>query len=70
MRISNPFGAELAKVSEIAEEFGLKGVGDFEEEFMYSHGLQKFGADDYLREIGSFGGVFNNELPRLNPGWI
>lgn len=67
---SNPFGVELAKVSEIAEEYGLKGVGDAEEEFMYSNGLQKFNAEDYLREIGPFGGVFNDELPTLNPGWI
>lgn len=70
MRTSNPFGAELAQVSELAEELGLRGVGDEEQEYMYSRGLRKFGAEDYLREIGPFGGVFNDELPSLNPGWI
>jgi len=66
----DPFGRELAQVSEVAEVYGLRGIGDDEEEFMYEHGLQKFCADDYLREIGHFGGAFNDEFPRLNPGWI
>ncbi|KAF8469524.1 hypothetical protein BDZ91DRAFT_792320 [Kalaharituber pfeilii] len=62
----NPFGAELAKVSELAEEYGLN-VGDVEEEYMFSHGLQKFRAEDYLQEIG---GMYSDEFPLLNPGWI
>lgn len=66
----NPFGAELAQVSEVAEVYGLRGIGDGEEEFMHEHGLHKFDADDYLREIGPFGCVFSDELPTLNPGWI
>lgn len=69
-RSNNPFGAELAKVSEIAEEFGIKGICDMDEEIMYSHGLQKFCADDYLQEIGNHAGVFGDELPLLQPGWI
>ena len=69
-RSNNPFGAELAKVSEIAEEFGIKGIGDMDEEIMCTHGLQKFCADDYLREIGHHAGVFGDELPLLLPGWI
>ena len=64
----SPFGAELAQVSEVAEVY--RGIGDPEEDFMYEHGLQKFCADDYLREIGPFGGAFNDEFPTLNPGWI
>ncbi|KAF8424614.1 hypothetical protein EV426DRAFT_84287 [Tirmania nivea] len=67
---TSPFGAELAKVSEVAEVYGLRDISDAEEEFMYSHGLQKFCADDYLREIGPLGCAFNDELPTLNPGWI
>ena len=67
---NNPFGAELAKVSEIAEEFGIKGIGDVDEEFMYSHGLQKFCADDYLQEIGNHACLFGDDLPLLEPGWI
>lgn len=53
----NPFGAELA---EIAEELGLKG-GDEEENYMYAHGLRKYNANDYLREI---------ECPLFKAGWI
>lgn len=63
---SNPFGAELAKVAEIAEEMGTE-IHDAEEEFMCSHGLQKFSATDYTSEIG---GVFEDELPTMGAGWI
>lgn len=63
---SNPFGAELAKVAEIAEEMGTE-IHDAEEEFMCSHGLQKFSATDYTSEIG---GVFEDELPTVGAGWI
>jgi len=67
MRASNnPFGAELAKVSEIAEEYGIN-VGDVDEEYMFFHGLRKFAADDYLQEIGSYDGAFCDES---NPEWI
>lgn len=63
---SNPFGAELAKVAEIAEEMGTD-IRDAEEEFMYMHGLHKFSAVDYASEIG---GVFEDELPVMGAGWI
>lgn len=50
----HPFGHELAKVSELAEELGIKdklqGMDDEEEQLM-ARGLRKFGADDYLAEI-------------------
>lgn len=69
-RTSNPFGAELAKVSEIAEDYGVS-FADAEEEYMSTHGLRKFAADDYLEEIGGlFGGVYDDELPNLTTGWI
>ena len=69
-RSNNPFGAELAKVSEIAEEFGMRGIGNVDEDIMYSHGLRKFCADDYLQEIGNHTCLFGDELPLLEPGWI
>jgi len=50
----HPFVQELAQVSEIAEEYGLKDklqVIDEEEQELASRGLCKFSADDYLGEI-------------------
>ncbi|KAI0404356.1 hypothetical protein F4802DRAFT_252616 [Xylaria palmicola] len=50
----HPFGQELAKVSELAEELGVKdklqGM-DEEEEQLRANGLRKFKAEDYLAEI-------------------
>jgi len=63
---SNPFGAELAKVSEIAEEYGVN-VNDMEYDYMCERGLQRFAADDYLAEIG---GIYADEVPVLTAGWI
>jgi len=66
---AHPFGAELAQVAEMAEEIaGLK-VVDAEEEFMVSRGLHRFRAVDYLEEIWQ-GGVFEDQLPTFNVGWI
>ncbi|KAJ2976035.1 hypothetical protein NUW58_g8192 [Xylaria curta] len=50
----HPFGQELAKVSELAEELGVKDKlqdPDEEEEQLIAKGLHKFKADDYLAEI-------------------
>ena len=57
-------------MSELAEEYSGLNVDDIDEDYMMSHGLQKFTCDDYLAEIGFGGGVYENELPRLSPGWI
>jgi hypothetical protein len=61
-RESHPFGQELAQVSEIAEEYGVKEklqVIDEEEQELASRGLCKFSADDYLGEIqGLFSTLF------------
>lgn len=59
----HPFGPELAQVSELAEEFGVKeqvaNVVDAEEEVMLAKGLLKFSADEYLSEVrGLFGAFF------------
>ena len=60
----HPFGAELAQVQEVAEEFGVRDVRiwDEEEQFLASQGLCKFAAEDYLMEIDSLmRGVFDEE---------
>jgi len=63
----HPFTKELAKVNEVAEEFGsMTMVLDEEEQEMMSKGLQKFSVSDYIQEIS--GGVFEDQLG-LNP-WI
>ncbi|MCJ1292354.1 hypothetical protein MMC34_003904 [Xylographa carneopallida] len=57
---NHPFGAELAQVNELAEDFGVQDitVWDEEEQFLVEHGLQRFTVDDYVNEIqGLFGGV-------------
>ncbi|KAI1177610.1 hypothetical protein F4777DRAFT_200722 [Nemania sp. FL0916] len=50
----HPFGQELAKVSELAEELGVKDkLQDFDDEEgqLIAKGLLKFKAEDYLSEI-------------------
>ncbi|KAI9879964.1 MAG: hypothetical protein M1830_006272 [Pleopsidium flavum] len=70
---NHPFGKELEQVNELAEEFGISDVAVFDEEegYLVSHGLMKFGAEDYLMEIqGLFGGVFEDRLLPVGSGWI
>ncbi|KAJ0164843.1 hypothetical protein CTA2_13078 [Colletotrichum tanaceti] len=51
---SHPFGHELAQVTEIAEEFGIKDDIMYEEECaLKAEGLCKFAAEDYLSEVQS-----------------
>ncbi len=69
----HPFGAELTKVNELAEEIGARNVLilDDEEHFLMQHGLCKFGAEDYMDEIqGLFGGTYNNPFSSFNAVWI
>ncbi|KAK3178929.1 hypothetical protein OEA41_001067 [Lepraria neglecta] len=49
----HPFGAELTKVNELAEEIGARDVLvlDDDEQFLMSRELCKFGAEDYVDEI-------------------
>lgn len=51
----HPFGPELAQVSEIAEEYGVKeqvvDVINVEEQEMLEKGLLKFSAEEYLSEV-------------------
>ena len=71
--VSHPFGAEITQVNELAEEIGAREmlVLDEEEQYLASHGLCKFGVQDYLDEInGLLGGGFGNPFGPLNSGWI
>lgn len=70
---THPFGRELAKVKEVAEEFGATStVVDEEEQELLSKGFFKFSVDDYINEIAGMygGGVFEGQLgPIANP-WV
>ena len=70
---SEPFGAELAQVNEVAEGFSARDViiMDEEEQFLMEHGLCKFGAEDYVNEIqGLFGGSSINPFSPFSPAWL
>ena len=69
---SHPFGKELAKVNEVAEDFGASAtVMEEEEREILGKGFHKFSVEDYINEIaGLYGGVFDGRLgPVANP-WI
>lgn len=71
----HPFGQELAQVTEIAEEFGVKeklNVLDEEERELISKGLCRFRPEDYLSEIqGLFSTFFKPEpMQAQQPVWI
>jgi hypothetical protein len=72
----HPFGNELAKVSEIAEDFGISketlAVVDEEEQELVSRGLFKFRAEDYMCEIqGFFQSAFSDARPTMPSSmWI
>ena len=71
--VNHPFGAELEQVNELAEAIGARDVMilDDEEMFLMSHGLQKFGAEEYVDEIqGLFGVGFSNPFGPFGAGWI
>ncbi|KAI1143372.1 hypothetical protein F5Y05DRAFT_150658 [Hypoxylon sp. FL0543] len=70
----HPFGHELAQVSELAEELGVKEkmqVIDEEEQELMSQGLCRFRPEDYLAEVqGLFTTFFKPEPAELTPVWI
>ena len=69
----HPFGAELEKVNELAEEIGARDVLilDEEEQYLESNGFCRLGVHDYLNEIhGLFGGSFSNPFGPFSPVWI
>ncbi|KAF9876444.1 hypothetical protein CkaCkLH20_05852 [Colletotrichum karsti] len=66
---AHPFGRELAQVTEIAEEFGIKDrVMDEEERTLKAQGLRKFAAEDYLAEVQSIFTSFFPEKPASSHG--
>jgi hypothetical protein len=69
----HPFSAELDQVNELAEEIGARNVMilDEEEQWLMTHGLLKYGVEEYVEEIqGLFGGSFGNPFSPFNAGWI
>lgn len=71
----HPFGPELAQVSEIAEEYGVKehvaSELDLEEQEMLARGLLKFSADEYLCEVrGLFAGLMIPPPRPVAAAWI
>ncbi len=71
----HPFGLELAQVSEIAEEYGIKehlaSSIDMEEQEMRAKGLFKFSADEYLSEVrGLFAGFIISAPRPVAAAWI
>ncbi|KXH44262.1 hypothetical protein CNYM01_07319 [Colletotrichum nymphaeae SA-01] len=72
----HPFGRELAQVTEIAEEFGIKDDLMYEEErALKAEGLCKFAAEDYLTEVQSiFASFFHDshapQRPMAAAAWI
>ena len=44
---------------------------DQEEQWLMSHGLFKYGVEEYVEEIqGLFGDTYGNPFSPLNVGWI
>lgn len=71
----HPFGLELAQVSEIAEEYGVKerlNELETEEKELVAKGLNKFTAEDYLGEINSLISSFFTDVHPMAPAalWI
>lgn len=70
----HPFGHELAQVSEIAEEYGVKeqlNEFDVERQELTVKGLHKFSADDYLSEIqGLLSSFLAEAKPLATALWI
>lgn len=68
--LNHPFGKELAKVHEVAVDFGAGALLlDEEEREMLKRGLGKFTADEYLEEIAGLG-VFDDDLGPFARPWI
>lgn len=70
---SHPFGAELAKVTELAEEIGGSNVmiqGE-DEQYLVSRGLHKWTEHDYVDDLASyFGNTSMNPFIGSASAWI
>ncbi|KAI1338561.1 hypothetical protein F5Y15DRAFT_121332 [Xylariaceae sp. FL0016] len=66
----HPFGQELAKVSELAEELGLRDtlqIIDEEQQQLMAKGLYSFRPEDYLDEIQALQSMFFKQPPAPAP---
>ncbi|CAJ2501447.1 Uu.00g043000.m01.CDS01 [Anthostomella pinea] len=74
LEMQHPFGHELAQVSELAEELGVKDkfqAIDEEEQQLLAKGLYQFRAEDYLTEIKGLLSTFLTPEPvELQAVWI
>lgn len=72
----HPFGQELAQVTELAEEYGVKGHMkslDDDDEYLETRGLAKWSPSEYLSEIQSLTASFFPESLNIKPAaplWI
>ncbi|KOS19745.1 hypothetical protein ESCO_000987 [Escovopsis weberi] len=72
----HPFGPELAQVTELAEEYSGSTISEIlteDAEYILSHGLSKFSADDYISAIDDLSASFFPEpTPELKRSskWI
>lgn len=69
----HPFGSELAQVTELAEEYGVREkmqVIDEEEQELLSRGLCKFSAQDYADEIRGLFADLVGETQARSVMWI
>jgi len=74
-REHHPFGNELAQVSELAEEYGIKeqvvsSAVDLDEQDMLRKGLRKFSADEYLSEVRGLFASFMVAPRPVAAAWI
>lgn len=73
--VSHPFGKELAQVSELVENFGLRDnvhIMDEEEQDLARKGLSRLPAEDYLSEVHELFATFFTAEPSApsEPVWI
>ena len=67
----NPFGAELAQVKEVAEEFGVRDVQiwDEEEQWLLDNGLGRYAVEEYINEIQPLFSDFLGDT-LYSPTWL
>ena len=69
----HPFGAELAQVKEVAEEFGVNDVRIWseEEQYLMDNGFGRYTVEDYLDEIQPlFSKVYDVPSQLYSPTWL
>lgn len=67
---AHPFGAELAQVTELAEEYSMRDsphILDEDEQYLEAHGLVKLSADDYMNDVQEIFSAFFQQAPKRAP---